>query len=208
MPQFPDTPAPNFWNHPYGFVAGHTWAISSNKVNNFRYGLTREAFTNQGDSAENAITFRFVYEPLRFLRTLSRVTPTHNFTDDFSWIRGNQTFQFGTNIRIIRNRRTSFNNSFDAAVTNPSFYEASGAVLDEPITDISGSTSPVQNAVAAVLGRYSQYSANFNFDRDGSILPVGAGVEREFATEEYDLYVQDVWKARPNLTFTLGLRLD
>jgi len=206
VPQFPDTPAPNFWNHPYGFVAGHTWTISSNKVNNFRYGLTRAAFTNQGDSSENAITFRFIFEPLRFLRTLSRVTPTHNFTDDFSWVSGNHNFQFGTNVRIIRNRRTTFANSFDAAVTNPSFYEASGAVLDEPITGIFGSTSPVQNAVSAVLGRFSQYSTNFNFDREGNVLGVGEGVAREFATEEYDFYVQDVWKLRPNLTLTLGLR--
>jgi hypothetical protein len=64
----------------------------------------------------------------------------------------------------------------------------------------------VQNAVAAVLGRFSQYTANFNFDRDGGILPTGEGVARTFATEEYDFYVQDIWKIRNNLTLTLGLR--
>ncbi len=206
VPQFPDTPAPNFWNHPYGYVAGHTWVINNRLINNFRYGLTREAFTNQGDSTENSINFRFVYSPRRFLRTLSRVTPTHNITDDLSFISGNHNYQFGTNIRIIRNRRNTFANSFDSAVTNPSFYDESGAVLDAPITDIIGSVSPVQNAVAAVLGRFSQYSANFNFLREGDIQGVGEGVEREFATEEYDWYVQDVWKLRPNLTLTLGLR--
>jgi Carboxypeptidase regulatory-like domain len=206
VPQFPDTPAPNFWNHPYGFVGGHTWVINNRLVNNFRYGLTREAFTNQGDSTENSISFRFVFSPRRFLRTLSRVTPTHNITDDLSWIKGNHNFQFGTNIRVIRNRRDTFANSFDSAVTNPSYYDESGAVLDAPITDIFGSVSPVQNAVAAILGRFSQYSANFNFEHDGNIQPVGDGVAREFATEEYDWYVQDVWKLRSNISLTLGLR--
>ena len=206
VPQFPDTPAPNFWNHPYGFVAGHTWVVNNQVVNNFRYGLTREAFTNQGDSTENSISFRFVFSPRRFVRTLSRITPTHNFTDDLSWISGNHNYQFGTNIRIIRNRRNTFANSFDTAFTNPSYYDESGAILDAPITDIEGSVSPVQNAIAAVLGRFSQYSANFNFVRDGNIQSVGEGVEREFATEEYDVYAQDIWKLRPNLTLTLGLR--
>ena len=121
VPQFPDTPAPNFWNHPYGFVGGHTWVLSNNLINNFRYGLTREAFTNQGDSAENSISFRFVYSPRRFLRTLSRVTPTHNFTDDLSWIKGNHNYQFGTNIRIIRNRRNTFATPLISAVTIASY---------------------------------------------------------------------------------------
>ncbi|MEJ7700534.1 MAG: hypothetical protein WKF71_12925 [Pyrinomonadaceae bacterium] len=68
---FPDTLATTNWNHPYGFVVGHNWNISSDKVNNFRYGLTRQAFTSGGDSNENAISFRFVYSPSFFARTLS-----------------------------------------------------------------------------------------------------------------------------------------
>ncbi|HKS41974.1 MAG TPA: hypothetical protein VJX74_15270, partial [Blastocatellia bacterium] len=55
-------------------------------------------------------------------------------------------------------------------------------------------------------GRYSEYTASFNFDRDGSILPVGQGIGRTFATEEYDFYFQDTWKFSTSLTFTLGLR--
>lgn len=210
-PAFPDTPAPNFWSHPLGMAVGHTWTIGSNKVNRFTYGLTREAFTDQGDSSENAISFRFVFTPRLFSRTLSRTTPVHNFTDDFSWLKGNHNIQFGTNIRVIRNNRTSFANSFDVAVANPSFYDFSGRVLDRPITDAGftiapGFRSAVQNAVSAVIGRFSQYSANFNFDRSGNILPVGQGVNREFATEEYDFYVQDTFKLLPNLTLTYGLR--
>jgi hypothetical protein len=213
VPQFPDTPAPTLWSHPSGFALGYTWAINSNKVNSFRYGLTREAFSNKGDSAQNQISFRFVYVPRRDppLRTLDRTTAVHNIVDDFSWIRGNHNLQMGGNARLIRNNRLSFSNSYDTAVTNPSFYEASGSVLDQPILDAGyfiapGYSSPVQSAVAAVIGRYSMYTSTFNFDRSGKLQPTGVGASRTLATQEYDWYIQDVWKARFNLTFTVGLR--
>jgi hypothetical protein len=207
-PAFPDTPSPSFWGHPFGFVVGHTWTINPNLVNDFKYGLTRLAFTNFGDSAENQIFFRFVYEPRLFTRTLSRETPVHNFTDDISWTKGNHGLQFGTNIRMIRNHRDSTANAFDFAIANPSFYDFSGAVLTDPFeSDIDpGFVSDVRTAVSAVIGRFSDYGANFNFDKDGNLLPVGQGLARTFATEEYDWYAQDSWKLRPNLTLTLGLR--
>lgn len=205
--QFPDTPGVSTWSHPYGFAAGHTWSINSTTTNSFRYGLTRDAFSNQGDSNQNAITFRFVYEPFIFARTFNRVTPVHNIVNDFSKIVGNHSLQFGANARIIRNRRTSFAQAFDNAVTNPFFYQASGNVLLTPIPNVStGFRDQLKSALTAVIGRFSQYSANFNFDLDGNPLPSGTGVSREFATEEYDVYAQDVWRIRPNLTLTYGLR--
>ncbi|HKG98376.1 MAG TPA: TonB-dependent receptor [Pyrinomonadaceae bacterium] len=209
--QFPDTPAPNIWSHPSGIAAGHTWTLTNNVINSFRYGYTREAFTQQGDSAENSISFRFVFSPLTFSRTLTRITPVHNFTDDVSWVKQSHSFGFGTNLRLISNKRVSFANSFDSAITNPSFFSGGGSSISNRInalapSPIVGSAVGVQNSVTALIGRFSQYSGNFLFGQEGNLLPIGTPSEREFATQEYDLYAQDSWKIRPHLTLTYGLR--
>src|SRR6202008_1040478 len=117
--QFPDSPGPNIWSHPVGIAAGHTWNLSNTLINTLRYGYTREAFSQQGDSSNNAISFRFVYSPVAYSRTTTRVTPVQNITDDFSWTRDNHSLLFGTNIRMISNTRVSLLNSLDSAITNP-----------------------------------------------------------------------------------------
>jgi hypothetical protein len=205
-PQFPDTPGSNLWSHPTAFAVQHTWTPTNKLVNTLRIGLTRQSYSQQGDSSENQIGFRFVYWPKAFTRTLDQIVPTWNIVDDVAWVKGNHSFAFGGNIRTVRNRRSSYTNSYDYAATNPTYYDESGAVLSEPFSDIVGSESDLQGALAAVIGRYSIYSSNFNFNADGNLLPAGAAVSRNFATEEYEMYAQDTWHARRNLTFTFGLR--
>jgi hypothetical protein len=231
----PDTPSPEVWSHPRGLAVGHTWVIGNNWVNNLRYGLTRQAFTQGGDSFGNDIRFRFVFQPNSETHTLTRVTPVHNITDDVSWIHGKHTFQFGANIRRINNSRVDFANAFDNAVTNPSFYlgagdhvsnqfqsylsanhlagddrpckDKNGVIINPPPCDQSlNSIAEVQNAATAIIGRLSQYTADFTFHKDGSLLNQGAPTTRNFATQAYEEYVQDSWKIRPHLTLTLGLR--
>lgn len=221
-PQYlPDTPSPGVWSHPRGLAVGHTWTIGSKWVNNLRYGYTRQAFTQGGDSNGNDISFRFVFQPNSQSHTLTRITPVHNITDDVSWNHGKHTFQFGGNVRLISNSRVSFANAFDNAITNPSFYFGAGDHVsgqfqsyldanhlpgDETVGQSLNSTTEVQNAATAIIGRFSQYTANFTFGKDGSLLAAGVPTTRNFATQAYEEYFQDSLKIRPHLTLTLGLR--
>ena len=202
---FPDTPPLTTWNHPKGLALGHIWTVNSNVVNRFNYGLTRSAFTQNGDSNENRVNFRFIFSPAAFQRTLRRTTPVHNFVDDVSWVRGNHTFGFGANIRLIRNNRNSLGASFDQAIINPSFYSDSGDVLIAPFSDFASGTD-LRDALASVIGRYSQYNANLVYDASGQLQAVGTPTDRSFATEEYEGYFQDSWRMRPNFTLNYGVR--
>ena len=214
-PQFPDTPAPQTWSHPWGLAAGHTWSVSNNLVNNFRYGMTRQALSQLGDSGSNFIDFRFVFRNLIYdPRTLARVNPVHNFLDDVSWAKGHHTIQFGANVRLIRNNRVSYSGAYDFAQTNPSGYQQGGNVVSDAVSAYLAannlpalvSVSETQNAATALIGRYSQYTANFTFDHGGKLLQSGTPSDRNFATEDYDFYMQDAWKLARNLTLTYGLR--
>ncbi|MBS1793060.1 MAG: TonB-dependent receptor [Acidobacteria bacterium] len=211
--RFPDTLSPNTWIHPWGLAAGHTWTISNNMVNKFTYGFTRDSFTVGGDSQQNSVNFRYIFQPLNFSRTLSRVTPVHNFVDDFTWIRGNHTISLGANIRLISNQRTSFGSSFDSAVTNPSFYDFSGDVVinddfGDPIFPNVGDGADIdlRDALTAAIGRFSQYSINLQYAKNGSLQALGQGVSRTFKTQEFEWYAQDSWRMFNNLTVNYGIR--
>jgi hypothetical protein len=208
---FPDTPSPQIWQHNTGLAFGHSWIVGNNKVNNFRYGLTRQAFTDGGDADRNAISFALVFSPLNYTYSLSRITPVNNFTDDFTWTRNNHTLQFGGNLRLIRNKRQDLSPAFDSAVANPSFYANSGQSLLLPIinagfNNVDPSSLLTQAAVAAMIGRFSQYTVRYNYDLEGNVLPTGTPIKRTFASEELDVYVQNSWKANRNLTLNFGLR--
>lgn len=221
LPQWlPDTPSPEIWSHPWGLAAGHTWTLGNNWVNNLRYGYTRQAFTQGGDSTGNDIDFRFVFQPNGETHPVARVTPVHNITDDLSWVHGNHTVQFGANIRKIDNSRISYASAFDFGEDNPSFYLNTGANIPNAFQDYLdaqnlpggqtgetlASTIQLRNAAAALIGRLSEFTSNFTFDKSGKLLPEGDPTSRVFATQAYDGYVQDTWKYHPNLTLTLGLR--
>ena len=202
---FPDTPPLTTWNHPKGLALGHVWTISPTFVNRFNYGFTRAAFTQNGDSEENRVNFRFIFSPQSYQRTLNRTTPVHNFVDDISWVRGTHTFGFGGNVRLITNNRLSFGPSFDEAIINPSFYNESGDVILQGFDDFQ-SGNDLRDALASVIGRYSQYSANLVYDASGQLQSVGTPSDRSFATQEYEGYFQDSWRMRPNFTLNYGIR--
>ncbi len=214
VPAYPDTPAPDEWDHPWGFAVGHTWTIHNNLVNKFTYGYTRQSFTKGGDLFHNDIDFRFVYYPTNEQFSLSRVTPVNNWVDDLSWVKGKHTIQFGANVTKSNNIRTSYSNAFDQAITNPSYYLTN--LLRAPLSNyvlakdgipmFGGDGSSAENAMSAIIGRFNQYTADYTYGHNLQLTPSGAPTVRNFAGQDYEGYVQDTWKAKRNLTLTMGLR--
>src|SRR5206468_11097037 len=100
---------------------------------------------------------------------------------------------FCANMTIFRNNRVIYSGAYDFAHTNPSCYKQGGNVVSDAFSAYLAannlpalvSVSETQNAATALIGRYSQYTANFTFDHGGKLLQSGTPSDRNFATEDY-----------------------
>ena len=206
-----------------GFTAGYTATIRQNLLNNFRWGYTRQSIGVLGNNdTQPFIFFRGLNNnstpansSLAVTRSFSYQTPVNNFVDDLSWIKGRHTLQFGTNLRYIRNPRTNFLSSFSDAVTNPSAFDTAGfanknSPLDPGSNGFPGVALGFDNSydypTATLMGVLGEIDATYNYDKHGNALPLNSPQTRHWAANEYEFYVQDVYKVKPNLTLTLGLR--
>ena len=196
-----------------GISANYTAVLSPTLVNNFNFGLTRLGTAQTGTTAAGITLF---FANLNaFPRPSSRIAPTYNFVDDLTWTKGRHTWQFGANMRFIRNSRVTSSNS-PAYSFGRNTLKGLGQDITNAMAPIVaakyGSTIPtaeltnVQNAMGSMLGILNSYSATFQYNVNGSTNPFGSMIPRTFATNEYEFYAMDTFKLRPDLTITYGLR--
>src|ERR1017187_1632066 len=214
-PQFPgQPPARDNKNNSRALSVGYTAALSNTLINNFRYGFTRQSTAEAGLQSTPSVRFRFMDDLTPFTSTLANHLPVNNWIDDVTWTRGKHTFQFGGNIRLINNVRSSNATSFNDALANPLYLAQAPAgsrgSLDPaafgfPNVD-PNQTQPYDFGMVDMVGILSQVTANYNFTKSGDALAEGTPVPRHFRSWEYEGYLQDSWRATPNLTLTAGLR--
>ena len=121
--EFPgQAPSSGIEDNTKGLAVGETWTISSNVVNDFRYGFVREGNSRRGTGQGDYVVFRFISQPEAETRTTIVNIPVHNIVDNLSWAKGRHSIQIGGNWRLIHNNRGTDLNSYNASTTNPYWY--------------------------------------------------------------------------------------
>jgi hypothetical protein len=212
-----DPPSSRLEDNSKGIAAGETWSVTRNIVNDVRYGYIRQGFANRGTGQGDYTTFRFINDsasdPAYITRSSVVTLPVNNIVDNLTWTKGSHTLGFGGNWRQIHNNRGSDANSFNSATTNPFWYL--GPPPDPATLGAQSVSNGFENsyeiAYGNLVGGIPEATSVSNYAVDqggstGSLYPDGTFINRHFKANEFEWYVQDAWRVRPNLTITFGLR--
>jgi len=196
-----------------GIIAGDTWIISPNLVNDLRYGYIRQGYSDRGVGSGDYVDFRFLSTTTAETRTTIVSVPEHNIVDNLNWNKGRHNFQFGVNYRFITQNRSSDANSFQSATSNPYWLGGSppdpNAMLGADPVD-TGFSNSYQVAFANLVGTVPSVTNIYNYQitgpTSGTLLADGAFINRHYRSQELEYYLQDTWRPTPNLTVTFGIR--
>jgi hypothetical protein len=198
-----EAPTNVFLENSKGYAVGLTSLLTSSLVSNFRWGFTRQGVENTGFQTAPYSNLRDLSDRYSQNRATRRTTPVYQMSEDLNWTKGAHTLSFGGVIRYIRNNRANTTNSFSSAYSNSSWLSGTGS--NYQVADSATSTA-YRRQFNNLLGVLSQLTRRANYDLQGTIFAEGAPVNRKFYMEEYEMYIQDTWKATRGLTVTLGLR--
>ena len=216
LQEFPGDPAiTTHLDDSKGITVGLTSLISSRLVNDFHWGYVRQGLKDAGLSQNPGVFLNGLSDLYPYSRSTTRFVPVNQLSDSLSWTRGNHTMQFGGDIFLIRNASSSTANSFSDVQTNPVYLNTGGiANTSSPLDPanngypaVDGNFGPnYDGAIAIAMGIFAEGDGIYNFQRNGAVVPQGQSIGRRYAVNDYELFGQDAWRVKRNLTVTYGLR--
>lgn len=126
------------------------------------------------------------------------------FSDTLSWIKGNHTLSFGGEYWAkIYNRISGAFNPWPVLRTDNASNPANVPALSGLSSTDRAAAQQFVNDLTGTIGSITQ---NFNVRKDGYQQYLGNYMP--VRNREWSLFMQDIWKIRPNLSLNMGLRYD
>jgi hypothetical protein len=211
--EFPGLPPNNlFFNDSKGMAIGYTAVLRTNLINNAEWGFIRQGVNESGGTSD-ALSAENFSDPLNFTRGFARTVPTEEIRDDLSWTRGTHMIQVGADVQLPRNHFITYQNSY------PIFFLGDFAFCsndcNDPIDKLQAEGQQVPENTTAFLTSFMELTGSMSY-AEASLLanpktgqlspPTGAPLNRNYAENDFEWYIQDSWRFRPNLTLNYGLR--
>ncbi len=200
-----------------GLAVRDTIVLSPSLINTVSYGYTR--LSNASTGTEAIVPQFYFATPVAppTARPQARIAPTTNFADDITWTKGRHSIQAGLNFRFALNTNLMYNNLPSYSFSRNTLLGLGGDIdtdvvnylintMGLPANTALKSGTNITNAFGALLGLVNQYGATYNYTAKGTAIPFGNPVGTSFEDHEYEGYIQDAFKWKPNLTITAGLR--
>ena len=198
----------------WAVAVGHNWTLTPNFVNSATVGITKSilGFPNLfHPSLPQSYAFTPLSAPFADFRTQAREVPVWTYRDDVTWTRGSHGLAFGGSLKTI-NQRTNLTSDYNfptvglGGVFPSSLGAAVNSLRPGNILNSSTARNAFDSSLAFLLGTIPSVSTRFNYNNAGTAFPLGTGRNRDWRYVEYELYAQDNWKARNDLTLTYGVR--
>jgi hypothetical protein len=143
-----------------------------------------------------------------------RSSPTQDFTDNVTWVKGTHTFTFGGQLKKIETISDSVNpvrstvtfgvnTTLDTALVDP----ATGAITANTVPNASATEIANAQALYATLtGRISAFNAGTVYLEADGVYRLNGSRHFEIEENTNGFFAQDSWRARSNLTLSYGIR--